>query len=97
MRLMVDGTLRHPKRATKDGHPAPALLLIALGIMALAHFPGGIVGRCRDHANLMPLLGKPSRHLAGIFTDADELGGEIQAQNEDLHRLPFDWPKAGAA
>ena len=38
----------------------------------------------------MPLLGKPGSHLAGIFADADQFRGKVQAQDQYLHRLFTD-------
>jgi len=38
----------------------------------------------------MPLLAEPSGKLAGIFTDANEFRGKIEAQNQYFQRRSFD-------
>ena len=82
--------LRHPERAAQNRHLSPVLLSIGAGTVTIADLPRGIVGRRRDHAHLMPLVREPGRHFAGIFADADEFRGKVQAQDENFHRSPFN-------
>ncbi len=87
--LEAAGLVRHPQRRAHHTHALPGLAAVLAGAVAGPHLPGRVVGWRGDDAHLVPCMGQPLRHLAGVLADAGEFGGEIDAVEKQLHRVPF--------
>ena len=61
----------------------------------MGHSPVWVVRRGRDNAYFVSAERQPFSHFAGVFADARELGGKVDAVEEDLHAK--DGPRSFAS
>jgi hypothetical protein len=76
----------HPQRAADDFNLLPIFLLILVRGISVFDLPPGIVGRGRHDADVVPCRRKVRRHFARVFPDAGQLGVEVNAVYEDVHK-----------
>jgi hypothetical protein len=60
---------------------------VAGGAVGRVDAPVGVVGRCGDDADLVAAGGEPGAHLGGVFADAGELGGVVEAVDKDSQAI----------
>src|SRR5258706_1299490 len=89
--------LRHPKGHSPTVNTAPLLAsewrpqVLSIGL------PRRVIGGCCDHAHRVPVIGKPCRHFARVFSNARRLGRKIRAVNQYPHVLNLQGSAARAS
>src|SRR5690348_10183825 len=76
---------RHIKRTTDETATLPKLALPGPAAEAGGPAPFRIVRPGRHHRDVMAAPRQPRSHLAGIFSNPGQFGGEIQANHENAH------------
>ena len=71
--------------AVDDGFAGVLLGAVELVAVVLADAPGWVVRWCGNDADLVAAVGEPGGHLAGVFADASQLGGVVDAVDQDSH------------
>lgn len=74
----VQGAAGNPN-AMLNGSLPPKRAVIGL------HLPIRVIGRGGDNTNVMALRGKPGRHVTRVLADAGELGGVVEAVDQQFH------------
>ena len=77
--FQASGPLGHKERdAIHDRLPGHSLGAIPRAAIILTNTPRRIVGWRRNHADLVPALFQPGRHLAGIFSNSRQFGSIVE-------------------
>ncbi len=83
------GGLGRERRAacgTTSGSPGLRSVPVELAAVVFADAPGRVIGRrCRRARTSWPRRAKPGCHLAGVFTDACQFWGVVEAVDQNSH------------